>query len=336
MNGILGNPHGMGTLSGKLRVERRGGVHPRRALGASDPDVARLQTNVNHWLATHGFAALTVDGVIGPRTCGATRKSGTPPPAACTSFTEPTPGKYPWNVPSADTRAMQVELVENYPSLKVDSILGPLTCGAARTMSQYGIFVPSTCQSFTDPAPAPSAPPPVATAPAPAPAAPGAPAAAPIDWVALAQYAAAVKAANDKRAADLVAYAQYLKNEKDKADMIAYAQAVQAANDKRAADLVAYAQYLKDHAAQPAGTPPPDPPPPPPPPVPRPPVVMRYVPPPPPMPRPPARTLSPAHASAEVQAGMGAAMKVGIGLGVSALALVGYMVFFKAKKARAA
>ena len=158
----------------------------------------------------------------------------------------------------------------------------------------------------------------------------------PVDWVALAKYAAAVKAANDKRAADLVAYAQYMKAEKDRQDMLAYAAAVQAANDKKAADLVAYAAYLKAHAAQPAGTPPPPPPPAPPPPVPRPPVVMRYVPPPPPPPPSPTPLLEPAHASAEVQAGMGAAAKVGIGLAVSALALVGYVVFFKPKKARAA
>jgi hypothetical protein len=66
----------------------------------------------------------------------------------------------------------------------------------------------------------------------------------PVDWVALAKYAAAVKAANDKRAADLVAYAQYLKDQKAKADMLAYAAAVQAAHDKQVADLTAFLESL--------------------------------------------------------------------------------------------
>jgi hypothetical protein len=306
MNGILGSPQGMGVLG--------------RPLGAADPEVKTLQTNVNHWLATHGFQALKVDGVIGPRTCGAARQSGTPTPAGCTSFTAPTPGNYPWNVVSADTKAMQAELAGNYPTLKVDGVLGPVTCGAAKAMSQYGIFVPGTCRSFTAPS-GPSQPT----------AAPAAASAAPVDWAALAAYAAAVKTQNDKRAADLVAYAQAAQNAKNAADMIAYANAVKAANDKRAADLIAYANAVK--AAQAAKRPRPKPPslrsP-----VPKPPAVMQSVPPPDPLPPPPDPALEPAHASAEVaQAGMSNTTKLAIGLG--AAALVGYMVFFR-KKAVAA
>lgn len=93
------------------------------------------------------------------------------------------------------------------------------------------------------------------------------PASKPIDWAALAAYAAAVKAQQDKYAADLLAYAQAA-DAKRRADLIAYAKAVQAANAKKAADLLAYAAAVKAQqaAAAAAGKPPPPPPKPPTPP----------------------------------------------------------------------
>lgn len=103
------------------------------------------------------------------------------------------------------------------------------------------------------------------------------PAAPAVDWVALAKYAAAVKAADDKRAADLVAYATAVKAAKDRADLLAYAAAVKAANDKKAADLAAYAAAVKAHQTLPptmrAATPRPAPPPPAAPPPTKPPVM---------------------------------------------------------------
>ena len=73
----------------------------------------------------------------------------------------------------------------------------------------------------------------------------------PVDWVAVAKYAAAVKAANDKRAADLLAYVQAVRDAKAKADLLAYFAAVKAAHDKQVSDLLAYAAAVKARAALP-------------------------------------------------------------------------------------
>lgn len=120
----------------------------------------------------------------------------------------------------------------------------------------------------------------------------------PIDWAALARYAAAVKAAADKRNAELVQYAKALQAAKDRADLIAYAAALKAANDKRIADLIAYAAAVKAAQTPPKTggpsmrSPMPAPPPPPQAPPLRPPVLRDPpkpgVPPPPPPKTPPA------------------------------------------------
>jgi hypothetical protein len=303
MNGILGNRGGMGVFGNAL-----GASYPS---GKYSDDTKALQQQTNGWLTANGFKALVTDGILGKNTCGAVRAAGLDVPSTCRLFNPPVPGSYPWLVSSADTKALQTLVAQSYPTLKIDSKLGPLTCGAARAANSY---VPNTCRSFT----APSGP-------------QASPAAAQVDWVALAAYAAAVKAQNDKRAADLVAYAQAAQNAKNAADMIAYANAVKAANDKRAADLIAYANAVK--ASQAASRPKPRPPvlrdP-----VPKPPAVVQSVPPPDPLPMPPDPALEPAHASAEVaQAGMSNTTKLAIGVG--AAALVGYMVFFR-KKAKVA
>lgn len=145
MNGIL-NSTGLGVF---------GAPQQRRALGATpSDDVKALQTRANAWLATHGFQALKVDGIMGQKTCGAVRKAGLPVPSNCGGFVEPVPGSFPWNVESADTRALQAALTAAYP-MKVDGVLGPVTCGAAKAA---GVVVPSTCRSFTMPAGPPAAP----------------------------------------------------------------------------------------------------------------------------------------------------------------------------------
>lgn len=133
-----------------------GGKRKRNALSGypantySD-DTKRLQTNTNKWLVLHGFKPLTVDGILGQKTCGGVRKAGIPIPSTCGGFVEPSPGSYPWGAYSADTKATQAELKSSYPALVADGVLGPATCGALKALSQYGIVVPSTCKSFTAP-----------------------------------------------------------------------------------------------------------------------------------------------------------------------------------------
>jgi len=319
MNGILGSPTGLGVFAGRQGL---GATYP---FGKYSDDTKALQRQVNAWLAATGLAVVAEDGLLGQRTCGALRKAKMEVPSTCSGFVEPTPGYYPWNNYSADTKALQAVLAARFPSVKVDGILGPLTCGAGKAAGRY----PATCESFTLPEGAVvSAGPSVAPAPA---AAPG----KAVDWVALAAYAAAVKAQNDKRAADLLAYAAAVKADKDRQNLLAYAAAVKAANDKKAADLLAYVAAVK--AAQAAKKP-----------APRPPAaravtvakpkVSAATPvPPPPAPPPPAPdpALEPAHASAEIaEAGMSMTTKLALGVGV--VAVVGYMVFFRKPSPKAA
>jgi len=168
-----------------------------------------------------------------------------------------------------------------------------------------------------------------------------------VDWAALAKYAAAVKAANDKRASDLLAYAQAVRDVKARADLLAYVAAVKAANDKRAADLRAYAAAVQARAALPpavkAKTPPPPPPPKTPPPPAKPPALTK---PPPGAPPPPKQTPPPAPppgAPPEVvapseedepapvaQAGFGTG---GLLAAAAVLAVGGWLIFGRKKKA---
>ena len=249
----------------------------------------------------------------------------------------------------ADERVKRIQDALNTPLqaghcalLNTDGLIGPKTCGAqswALAQGRRSMAYASNAEDF-DAACAKLKPvAPVCAAAAPAPVAtPAQSTAAPVDWAALAVYAAAVKAQNDKRAADLVAYAQAVQAAKDREALLAYAAAVKAANDKKAADLLAYVAAVK--AAQAAKKPTPRPPSLRAAPV-RKPKISPSTPPPPlpePPPAPPVAEIEPAHASAEVepvaQAGMSMTTKIGIGVG--ALALVGYVVFFKPKKARAA
>jgi hypothetical protein len=167
-----------------------------------------------------------------------------------------------------------------------------------------------------------------------------------VDWAAVARYAAAVKAANEKRSADLIAYAQAVRDAKAKADLLAYVAAVKAQADLRAAQLVAYALAVKARAALPpavqATTPPPAPPKAPPPPAkpraltappPGAPPPPKQSPPPAPPPSAPPEVTAPSEEDEPppvAQAGFGTGGLLAI---VAVVAVGGWLVFGRKKKA---
>jgi hypothetical protein len=124
---------------------------------------AQIQSAMNDWLVKNKYCPLSVDGVLGPKTCQAMKtvpgftpvstcqKYGTltKQPCAGTSTTEP----LPWGVYSDQTKTQQAAANNSLKAqglcpVPVTGILDAVTCGG---FIAAGLTAPSTCKDWKTP-----------------------------------------------------------------------------------------------------------------------------------------------------------------------------------------